>query len=141
WRRSREVWMNPVAWREACARGGTIAGGVARWGFVAAMLIVMAIWLMMYHQGRLPRVMDGQVPLPAHVVFRYGLVGLLGVQVAVLTLTAVYLSAASVSREREEGTLDLLLTTPMTARTYIWGKLRGLARLLALLAATPVLTM
>ena len=36
------------------------------------------------------------------------------------------------------GTLDLLLTTPITPNKYIWGKVRGLVSFLVLLVAVPV---
>src|SRR6185369_17045303 len=39
---------------------------------------------------------------------------------------------------KEDGTLDLLLTTPITSRYYIWGKLRGLVSYVLPLVAVPV---
>jgi ABC-type Na+ efflux pump permease subunit len=76
---------------------------------------------------------------PAEVFHRV-LFALLLLEVAVITLVALYMSAGSVSREREDGTLDLLLTTPTTPRQYVWGKLRGLVSFLSLLLAVPILT-
>jgi ABC-type Na+ efflux pump permease subunit len=45
-----------------------------------------------------------------------------------------------VTREKEDGTLDLLLTTPITSRYYIWGKLRGLVAFVLPLVAVPVVS-
>ncbi len=42
------------------------------------------------------------------------------------------------TREKEDGTLDLLLSTPITSRYYIWGKLRGLVAFVLPLVAVPV---
>ena len=47
-------------------------------------------------------------------------------EVAVILLIVTNAAASTVTREREDGTLDLLLSTPITSRYYIWGKLRGL---------------
>ena len=47
-------------------------------------------------------------------------------------------AASTVTREKEDGTLDLLLSTPITSRYYIWGKLRGLVSFVMPLLAVPV---
>ncbi|HWP40373.1 MAG TPA: hypothetical protein VNL70_05560, partial [Tepidisphaeraceae bacterium] len=44
----------------------------------------------------------------------------------------------TVTREKEDGSLDLLLSTPITSRYYIWGKLRGLVSFVLPLVAVPV---
>lgn len=136
----RAVWQNPVAWREANTRGNAVGSILWRWGFATLAIAAGAIWLGMYHTGSLPVVMDGQVPREPHIVFRYGLFTLLLLEISVLTLVAIYMSAGSVSREREDHTLDLMLTTPITPKMYIWGKLRGLVSFLLLLVAVPVIT-
>ena len=64
-------------------------------------------------------------------VFHGVLFAVLLLEVAVITLVALYMSAGCVSREREDGTLDLLLTTPTTPKQYIWGKLRGMRSVFA----------
>jgi ABC-type Na+ efflux pump permease subunit len=46
-------------------------------------------------------------------------------------------AASTVTREKEDGTLDLLLSTPITSRYYIWGKLRGLVAFVLPLVAVP----
>ena len=47
-------------------------------------------------------------------------------------------AASTVTREKEDGTLDLLLSSPITSRYYIWGKLRGLVSFVLPLVAVPV---
>jgi ABC-type Na+ efflux pump permease subunit len=57
---------------------------------------------------------------------------------AVILLIVTNAAASTVTREKEDGTLDLLLTTPVTSRYYIWGKLRGLVYFVIPLIAVPV---
>lgn len=133
----RQVTGNPIAWREAHTRGKVFGGIVARWGFAVMGLLVGAGLLWAYHGGRLPQ-LPGASP---HEVFHQALTILLVIEIAVVTLVAIYMSAGCVSKEREDGTLDIMLTTPMTAKQYIWGKLRGLVRFLGVMIAVPVLTM
>jgi hypothetical protein len=59
----------------------------------------------------------------------------------VITLVAINMSATAVSREREDGTLDLLLTTPITPSNYLTGKLRGLIAYLLPMLAVPLGTL
>lgn len=137
----REVWHNPIAWREAKTRGKVASGIVARWSFVVLGLFIGALLLALYHTGSLPQVQGAFGGTQAqHEVFQTALLSLLLLEVAIITLVAIYMSAGSVSREREDGTLDLMLTTPVTPQFYIWGKLQGLVRFLSLLIAVPVLT-
>ena len=49
-------------------------------------------------------------------------------------------AASTVTREKEDGTLDLLLSSPITSRYYIWGKLRGLVSFALPLVAVPVVS-
>lgn len=138
----REVGHNPIAWREANTRGKIASGIVARWAFVGIGLFLGLLLLLLYHVGALPQVQGAfAASLPPHEVFHYSLTALLLIEVAVIALVAIYMSAGCVSREREDGTLDLVLTTPVTPRFYIWGKLQGLVRFLSLLIAVPVLTL
>lgn len=125
----RPVRGNPIAWREAHTRGNRTGSIVARWGFAITALLAAIVALGLYHGG----VIDKNT-------FRVTLMALLLVETAVIVTVAIYMSAGSVSGEREDGTLDLILTTPITPRRYIWGKLRGLVRFLVLLLAAPLLT-
>ena len=61
------------------------------------------------------------------------------IEFAVILLIVTNAAASTVTREKEDGTLDLLLSTPITSRYYIWGKLRGLVSFVIPLIAVPVL--
>lgn len=142
---------NPVAWREANTRGRLLGGIVARYGFLALGFIGLGILMYFYHTdpfwqaGKNAKV-SAKGMLSTYINspptwFREALTALLIAEVAVITLVALYMAAGSVSKEREDGTLDIMLTTPITPRYYIWGKLRGLVRFLSLMIALPVLTL
>jgi len=138
----REVWQNPIAWREASTRGNVAGGIIARWGFVILAIGAGTLLLGLYHFNGLPTVPGptGQ-PLDEAAILHRGLLALMLLEVAILALVALYMSAGAVSREREDGTLDLLLTTPISPTAYLWGKLRGLVSFLAMLIAVPVITL
>lgn len=137
---------NPIAWREANTRGKLAAGIIARYGFVVLGLVGAGLLVYFYHtdpywaSGTPGSIATDGITTPPEW-FTQGLTALLITEVAVITLIALYMAAGSVSREREDGTLDIMLTTPITPRYYIWGKLRGLVRFLSVLIALPVLTL
>ncbi len=142
-RAARQVWNSPIAWREANARGNKFTSIIARWGFIILGIAAAVVLIVMYHNQSLPRLAAGlggratdQGP-----AFRMGLLALLMLEMAVIVIVALYMSAGCVSKEREDGTLDLLLTTPVTPQQYVWGKLRGLVSFLSALISVPVITM
>jgi ABC-type transport system involved in multi-copper enzyme maturation permease subunit len=69
---------------------------------------------------------------------RMYLLGLVLIEFAVILLIVTNAAASTVTREKEDGSLDLLLATPITSRYYIWGKLRGLVSYVLPLVAVPV---
>jgi ABC-type transport system involved in multi-copper enzyme maturation permease subunit len=69
---------------------------------------------------------------------RQYLLALCAVEFAVILLIVTNAAASTVTREKEDGTLDLLLSSPITSRYYIWGKLRGLVSFVLPLVAVPV---
>jgi ABC-type transport system involved in multi-copper enzyme maturation permease subunit len=71
---------------------------------------------------------------------RNGLFGAVILEFAVILLIVTNAAASTVTREKEDGSLDLLLTTPITSRYYIWGKLRGLVSFVLPLVAVPVIS-
>lgn len=129
-RAPRHVWMNPIAWREAAARGGTLPKLLARWSFIGAGALWGVGTLAFFHSGAM------EIP-----DFRFALLATVWTEVAVITLIAVNMAGSAISREREDGTLDLLLITPITPTQYLGGKLRGLISYLAPLIAVPVGTL
>lgn len=126
----RTVWSNPIAWREAAARNATLGKILLRWLFFAAGGAFGITLIVLYHQGTL-----------GHEDFRLALLATVWGELAVTTLVAINMAATAVSREREDGTLDLLLTTPITPSAYLSGKLRGLVAYLLPMLAVPLGTL
>ncbi|MFN9994146.1 MAG: ABC transporter permease [Phycisphaerales bacterium] len=126
----RAVWNNPIAWREAAARNATVGKTILRWLFVALGVIAGGLVVILNATGSLSR---GE--------FDFVLSAMVWTELAVITLIAINMSATAISREREDGTLDLLLTTPITASAYLAGKLRGLIAYLLPLLGVPMLTL
>ncbi len=129
-RAPRGVWSNPIAWREAASRNSTPAKIAARIIFLllGGGFGVLLIWL--FHVGTF----NG-------TQFQFAMTATLWGEVLVITLVAINTAATAISKEREEGTLDLLLTTPITASAYLSGKLRGLIMYLLPLLAVPLGTL
>ncbi len=74
-------------------------------------------------------------------VLRIVLAAVVMSEVLLAVLLAVGVSATAVSREREDGSLDLLLTTPIQPGEYLSGKLRGLITVLWPVIAVPSITL
>lgn len=125
----RTVWANPIAWREAAARNATFWRILARWSFIALGLITGLVIVILYHTQTLDA-----------TDFRFVVRSVVFTEVFVIALVAINMAATAVSREREDGTLDLILTTPITPGMYLAGKLRGLVAYLLPLIAVPVFT-
>lgn len=126
-RKPRGVWANPVAWREAATRASAGGKSVMRWLFLIGGLTAGGVLLGAYLTGVLTA---GET--------RAALTAVLWVELSVVLLVLCNVSASAITREREDGTLDLLLVTPITSRYYIWGKLRGLISFSAVLLIVPV---
>ncbi|HLL88246.1 MAG TPA: ABC transporter permease subunit [Tepidisphaeraceae bacterium] len=69
---------------------------------------------------------------------RQFLLGAAIVEFAMILLIVTNAAASTVTREKEDGSLDLLLSTPITSHYYVWGKLRGLVSFVLPLVAVPV---
>lgn len=128
-REARTVASNPIAWRESTARAAGLGKSLARWGFLAAGLLWGVGLLVVYHNGSI-----------THEEFRLLLLATAWTELIVITLVAINMSATAISREREDGTLDLLLTTPITPAEYLGGKLLGVVLFVSPLLAVPILT-
>ena len=129
-RRSRSVGANPIAWREQMLRSQSVGGMFGRWLFLAAGACVGLVLCGLHHQGTI-----------SSTDMRIALLGVVGAEVVVVLLTAISLSATAVSREREDGTLDILLTTPIQPGPYLAGKLRGIVQFLIPMLAVPLVTL
>ena len=129
-REPRRVGANPIAWRELHLRGQTALSRAIRWIFVAAAITVGLGIMLLSRAGTL-----------SLSETRLALAAVLGAEVLVVVLTALNLSATAVSREREDKSLDILLTTPIQPGAYISGKLKGLVQYLMPLIAVPCATL
>ena len=128
-RPARSVTRNPIAWREAVARGKTPIAIVGRWGFVVLGVAVALVLLGFFHTGA----WNGPN-------LQLAVASVVSAEIVIITLAALNMSATAVSREREDGTLDLILTTPIQPGPYLAGKLRGLIMYLTPMILVPVLT-
>ena len=72
---------------------------------------------------------------------RVALLTLVAAEITIVVLAALNMSATAVSKEREDGTLDIILTTPIQPGPYLSGKLRGLVIYLLPMLLVPVVTM
>jgi len=129
-REPRTVWHNPIAWREAAARQATMPRILARWSFIGAGALLGVGIVAAYHGG-----------IFGTETFRLVIAATVLGEVGVIALVAINNAATAVSREREDGTLDLLLTTPITPQAYLGGKLRGLVTYLLPMLAVPLGTL
>jgi len=126
-RKPRTVWANPVAWREATARASS---AMVRWAIILGGLVGSSVMLVSYLRRELP---SGEVAM--------WLAGLTAIQVTIALLIATNTAATSMTKEKESKTMDLLLTTPLTSKYILWGKLRGLVSFAAPLLAGPILVL
>lgn len=131
-RAPRPVSNNPISWREATARNATLGRIVARYAFIAAGLAWALLLIIWFHNSS---------SVMAFKTFRLAMQVTVWGELAVITLVAMNMSSTAVSREREDGTLDLLLTTSITPSSYLLGKLRGLVAYLLPLLAVPLGTL
>ncbi|MBX3354326.1 MAG: hypothetical protein KF724_01355 [Phycisphaeraceae bacterium] len=129
-RAARKVGTNPVAWRERHLRSGSAMAMAGRWAFFVLGLLSGFVLLILHWRGTLDSAQ-----------LRVALGALLGAETLVVLFTAINLSATAVSREREDGTLDLILTTPIQPGPYLSGKLLGLFEFLLPMILVPPLTL
>ncbi|NBQ16525.1 MAG: hypothetical protein EBU31_18400, partial [Proteobacteria bacterium] len=129
-RTAMRVGHNPIAWRESQLRGTSLMALVGRWGFVVVGILGGIMLPILHRTGALT--LDG---------FRTALQTVVAAESVVIVLTALNMSATAVSREREDGSLDIILTTPIQPGPYIAGKLRGIIQFLAPMLAVPAATL
>jgi len=129
-REAMTVGSNPISWRESQLRGTSMAAMVGRWGFVIAGVAGGVVLPVLHRTGALGT--GG---------FRTALQAVVAAETVVILLTALNMSATAVSREREDGSLDIILTTPIQPGPYIAGKLRGIIQFLAPMLAVPAATL
>ena len=128
-RAPRPVGMNPIAWRASSGRPRTAMDAVARWGWASLGVLGLIVIVSMLGGGLMH-------PSTGRLI----LLAMLAVEVGLLSLAAATIAAQSVTRDREQRTLDLLLTTPIQPGPYLQGKLEGIARTLLPLVLAPIFT-
>lgn len=141
-RASSKVWANPVAWHECRRLGRGFLATITRY-LVPAVAIILTILLLMMHAGdQLTNTLGGSgLRLQSHIYLQRIVLLLVILQMAIGMLIGLFYATSTVAREREDGTLDILLTTPLGARRYLWGKVRGLLSGLLPIAAGAILTL
>jgi len=130
-RRPRNVWKNPVAWREAATRASAASQSVMRYGFVVGGLAAAIILLILYAGA-----WGGITPATA----RNWLSAIVLIEFVTMLLLATNTAATAITREREANTMELLLATPLTSQYIIFGKLRGLVSFTVPLIVVPWLS-
>ncbi|MFK7961609.1 MAG: ABC transporter permease subunit [Phycisphaerales bacterium] len=129
-REARVVGHNPIVWRESVARGRTLAAMLGRWGFMTLGILIGLLVLVLFHVGQL-----------SGPDFQVTMIAVLAAEVVIIVLAALNMSATAVSREREDGSLDIILTTPIQPGPYLRGKLVGLMQYLIPMMIVPVVTL
>ncbi len=125
----RPVGLNPIAWRASKGRPRQRWDTLLRWGWAVAGVTAAAVVLALLGGG----MMDRDVGRPL-------ILALLTVEVGLLVVAASMTSAQIVTRDREQGTLDLLLTTPIQPAPYLRGQVSGIARMMVPAILPPMVT-
>ncbi len=128
-RAAQHVGKNAIAWRELHLRAQRRGVVLARWTIVPLGLAVAAVPPLLHAMGSMTTP-QWQAMVGAIV----------GAETLILVLIALNTAGTAVTSEREDGSLDILLSTPIQPAAYLGGKLLGLVRYLLPLAIVPVAT-
>ncbi|MCG3125468.1 MAG: hypothetical protein CHACPFDD_00291 [Phycisphaerae bacterium] len=130
-RKPRRVWNNPIAWREAATRGSAAGRSRLRWAFLV-VAVAAAFGLLIAFETGWQSWSTTQI--------RAALTALVWIELAIILLVVTNTAASTLTRERDAGTIDLLLATPLTSKYIGAGMLRGLVSFVIPLIAAPTLT-
>lgn len=110
--RHREIWTNPVIWREVMTRayGRKIA-------FIKLIYVLIASAA--FYQSVLHADDDRMLGFVTPAAFTFGGLGIL----ALMLINAQ--AVTSISTERDMKTLDLIIATDITSKEFVYGKLGG----------------
>jgi ABC-type transport system involved in multi-copper enzyme maturation permease subunit len=133
-RRVRHVWHNPVAWREAVARAAAPTQRAMRWFIFIAGTAAAVILLLYWHS--IPATQQGACQPQMQAMLTATLV----IEVVVAMVAVAGAAGTAITRDRENGTFELMQATPLTSGYILAGKLRGLVTLSAPLLAVPTVT-
>lgn len=129
-RSSRQVWNNPILWREVCTR----AYGRK---LIAIQLAYIAIWLMCgfalswlaHGNSESSSVTDAVIPAAAQPLAPFFLVSLVVINA---------LAVNSITNERDGQALDLLLVSDISPQEFVFGKLGGVLWVTKLMVLGPL---
>lgn len=128
--KSREVWDNPVLWREVCT-----------WAYGKKVLVIKAVYVLLFFMAAaglysaiasgaaLERASETIMPATAWTLAPFLLVSLVIVNALAVT---------SITNERDGGSLDLLLVTDLSPKEFIFGKMLGVAYVTKEMLALPL---
>ncbi|MFM8435727.1 MAG: ABC transporter permease [Planctomycetia bacterium] len=109
-RPAREVWANPILWREIRTRA-----------YGRAILVVRLAWLLLFAAAVAGVVQEARAARPDRLAIAVAVVPM-----ALASLVAVAaLAVTSVTTERDRGALDLLLVSDLEPAEFVWGKIGG----------------
>lgn len=134
-RKSRRVWNNPIAWREAATKASAGGRSALRWVFIVGGCVFGFILLLAHEQGWWT--LDPNKPSGT----RDWLVAITWIELAAILLVVTNTAATTLTREKETLTMELLLTTPLTSKYIVAGMLRGLVSFVAPMIAVPTFTL
>jgi ABC-type transport system involved in multi-copper enzyme maturation permease subunit len=110
WFARRDIWQNPVLWREVCTR----AHG-------RAMPLVRLAWLVLFAVAVAGVAAEARAERPDRLA-----VAVAVIPMALASLLAVAaMAVTSVTTERDRGTFDLVLVSDLEPGEFVWGKLLG----------------
>ena len=121
---------NPIAWRERVTRHRNLGSILVRWGFLTVALLTCIIMTTLFLTV---------IIQPA--TYRDSMTIIVITEMLIILFAAITLSASAIAKEREDGTLDLLLTTAITPKIYLYGKVKGLVLHLLPMVLAPCVTM
>jgi ABC-type transport system involved in multi-copper enzyme maturation permease subunit len=102
---------------------------VTRYGLLAGGVVAAVLLLIEYATGgNAFGAAEARVWLAGMVMIEFGIALVVGTNTA----------ATAMTKEKESNALDLLLTTPLTSKYIVWGKLRGLVSFVIPMIAVPV---
>jgi hypothetical protein len=127
-KRHRDVWANPVVWREVCTRAyGRRIALIKLAYFVLAGFALVYLW----RSPAGPGLVLGMISREGFVFVGLSLVALLLVNAQAVT---------AITSERDGQTLELLLATDVTPQEFIFGKLWGIFYNTKEVLAVPLLS-
>jgi len=128
-RKPRRVGNNPIKWRETATSAAAAGGPMTRYVIIILGALSAAGLLIAYGMNKFDAAQT-----------RDWLFGLLSVEIALALFLATVTAATSMTREKETNTIELMLTTPVTSRKIILGKIWGLVVLISPLLVLPYAT-